>query len=95
MTSSTTEDNERATDFVNFHGFTTRRAFKVREREDFVLGRMGKSERKFKNFAKELLAAIFIMVVFVDRKPHFGQEDVGLFISWNLIWVRVVGGSPI
>jgi len=65
MTSSTTEDNERAMEFVNFHRFTTRRAFGVREREIFAFVRMGKFERMMADFAKELLVTVFVMTVFV------------------------------
>jgi len=46
--------------------FTTRMAFRVRERELFVLMRMRKSERMFTDFAKELLVAVFILTVFVE-----------------------------
>jgi len=42
---------------------------------------MRKSERKFAVFTKELLIAVFVVTVFVDKEPHFGQEGVGLFIS--------------
>jgi hypothetical protein len=55
MTGSTTEDNERAMDFVNLHRFTTRRAFGIREREVFVFVRMGKFEGMMADFAKGLL----------------------------------------
>ncbi|MDM7320120.1 MAG: hypothetical protein P3W91_000155, partial [Fervidobacterium sp.] len=64
-TSSTTEDNERATDFVNLHSFTTRRAFGIREREVFAFVRMGEFERMMAEFAKELLVTVFVMTVFV------------------------------
>jgi len=66
MTSSTTEDNERAMGFVNFHRFATRKAFRIRERELFVLMRMRKSERMIAVFTKELLIAVFVMTVFVE-----------------------------
>ncbi len=66
MTSSTTEDNERTMGFVKFHRFATRRAFRVRERELFVLMRMRESERMFAVFTKELLIAVFVMTVFVE-----------------------------
>ncbi|SDG94064.1 hypothetical protein SAMN04488510_1021, partial [Fervidobacterium changbaicum] len=64
-TSSTTEDNERATDFVNLHRFTTRSAFGIREREVFAFVRMGEFERMMAEFAKELLVTVFVMTVFV------------------------------
>ena len=66
MTSSTTEDNERAMGFVNFHRFATRRAFRIRERELFVLMRMRKSERMIAVFTKELLVTVFVVAVFVE-----------------------------
>ena len=66
MVSSTTENDERATNFVTFHRFTIRRAFRVREREDFVLTRMRKLERMIADFAKELLIAVFVVTVFVE-----------------------------
>ncbi len=66
MTSSTTEDNERAMGFVNFHRFATRRAFRIRERELFVLMRMRKSERMIAVFTKELLVTVFVVTVFVE-----------------------------
>jgi len=51
---------------VNFHRFTTRRAFWVREREDFALLRIRKFESTFAIFAEELLITIFVMTVFVE-----------------------------
>jgi len=66
MTSSTTEDNERTTDFVDLHRFATRRAFRIRERELFVLMRMRKSERMIADFTKELFIAVFVVTVFVE-----------------------------
>ena len=42
MTGSTTEDNERAMDFVDFHRFTTRRTYGIRERKVFVFLENGK-----------------------------------------------------
>ncbi|HOV55935.1 MAG TPA: hypothetical protein PL122_07400, partial [Bacteroidales bacterium] len=53
-------------DFVNFHRFTTRRAFGIREREVFAFVRMGKFERMIADFAKELLVTVFVMTVFVQ-----------------------------
>jgi len=52
-------------DFVNFHRFTTRRAFGIREREVFAFVRMGEFERMMAEFAKELLVTVFFMTVFV------------------------------
>ncbi len=93
MTSSTTEDNERTMGFVDFHRFTARRAFRVREREDFALLRIRKFESTFAIFAEELLVAVFVMTVFEDKEPHFGQEGVELFISGYLLKSRL-GGVP-
>ena len=56
---------------------------------------MRKSERMIAVFTKELLVTVFVVTVFVDKEPHFGQEGVELFISWNLLWVRVGGGCPL
>ncbi len=66
MTSSTTEDNERAMGFVDLHRFATRRAFSVRERGDFALVRMRKFESTFAIFAEELLVTVFVVTVFVE-----------------------------
>jgi hypothetical protein len=52
--------------FVNFHRFTTRRAFGIREREVFAFVRMGKLERMMAEFAKELLVTVFVVTVFVQ-----------------------------
>jgi len=52
-------------DFVNFHRFTTRRVFGIREREVFAFVRMGKFEGMMADFAKELLVTVFVMTVFV------------------------------
>jgi len=52
-------------DFVNFHRFTTRRVFGIREREVFAFVRMGKFERMMADFAKELLVTVFVLTVFV------------------------------
>jgi hypothetical protein len=60
------EDNKRATNFVNFHRFTTRSAFGIRERKVFVFVRMGKFERMMAEFAKELLVTVFVVTVFVQ-----------------------------
>ena len=87
MATSTTENNERAMGFVNFHRFTTRRAFWVREREDFVLGRMRKSERMIADFTKELLIAVFVVTVFVE---------VGRATLWaRRCWVIHIGIPPL
>ncbi len=52
-------------DFVDLHRFTTRRAFRIREREVFAFVRMGKFERMKAEFAKELLVTVFVMTIFV------------------------------
>ena len=76
MTSSTTEDDERATDFVNLHSFTARSAFGIREREVFAFVRMGKFERMMAGFAKELLVTVFVMTIFVQAGgTAFGTRE--------------------
>jgi hypothetical protein len=60
------EDNERAMNFVDFHRFTTRSAFGIREREVFAFARMRKFERMMAEFAKELLVTVFVMTIFVQ-----------------------------
>ena len=52
-------------DFVNFHRFTTRRAFWIREREVFAFVRVEKFERMMADFAKELFVTVFVVTVFV------------------------------
>jgi len=80
------QQNKRATDFVDLHRFTTRRAFRVSEREDFVLGRMRKLERMIADFTKELLIAVFVMTVFVE---------VGRATLWaRRCWVIHIGIPP-
>jgi len=96
MTSFTTEDNKRATDFVNLHRFTTRSAFGIREREVFAFVRMGKFEGTMAKFAKELLVTVFVMTVLYKLvEPHLGQESVELFISGNLLCKSWFGGCPL
>ncbi|NPU90269.1 MAG: hypothetical protein HPY87_10415 [Fervidobacterium sp.] len=66
MARFTTEDDEGVTNFVDFHGFATLRAFRIREREEFVLLAVSKFERAFAVFAEILLIVVLIMTVFVD-----------------------------
>ncbi len=35
--------------------------------------RMGKFERMLADFAKELSVTIFVVTIFVDKEPYFGQ----------------------
>ena len=44
MARFTTEDDEGMTNFVDFHGLTALRAFRIREREEFVLFAVSKFE---------------------------------------------------
>nr|WP_269446855.1 hypothetical protein [Fervidobacterium pennivorans] len=44
MARFTTEDDEGVTNFVDFHGLTALRAFRIREREEFVLFAVSKFE---------------------------------------------------
>jgi len=55
--------------------------------------RMRKPEGMIADFAKKLLIAVFVMTVFEDKEPHFGQEGVELFISGYLLKSRL-GGVP-
>ncbi|XEY11142.1 hypothetical protein QO059_04275 [Fervidobacterium islandicum] len=62
MARFTTEDDEGVTNFVDFHGFAALRAFRIREREEFMLLAVSKFEGAF---AEILLIVELIMTVFV------------------------------
>lgn len=66
MARPTTEDNKSVTNFVDFHGFAALRAFRIREREEFMLLAVSKFEGAFAVFAEILLIVVLIMAVFVS-----------------------------
>ncbi len=56
--------------------------------------RMRKSERMIAVFTKELLVTVFVVTVFVEvGRTTLWARSVELFISWNLLLLRVVGGG--
>jgi len=93
MARFTTEDDEGVTNFVDFHGFATNRTFRVGEREEFLLFGMRKSDGAFAVFVEILLIVVLIMTVFVDEKPHFGQEGFWFGMMGYLL-LKFIDGCP-
>ena len=71
MAMSALENEERATNFSEFHGFGAKRAFGIGEGEEFMFFGRRKSKGIMTLFTKELLVAIFVMTISVNGRATF------------------------